>query len=82
MNRFLRETGRLSSGNDLYKLISAKKGGSFLVITQTVDNSKNRELGERRGVEAHFHQTTSFHQDPRLREIQGIWVATTPSSRC
>ena len=47
--------------NSKIQVISARKGGSFLVMTQAVDNTKNRDIGERRGVEAHFHQMTSFH---------------------
>ena len=53
------------------KAISTRKGGSFLAITQAVDNSKNRDIGDRRGVEAHFHQMTSFQREDGYLAPQG-----------
>ena len=44
----------------LVEVISARKGGSLLAMTQAVDIPENGDHRERTAVEAHFHQWTSF----------------------
>jgi len=40
-------------------------------MTQAVDIPKIRDFGERRGVEAHFHQMTSFQREDGYLAPQG-----------